>query len=129
MSQYLSKIVDLLNRLDGTEVISSFFADNVFRIEFQITDAGSRYLIHKISEAANINVQIYINHQIGGDELLEEPDKGLMYRFNSYGTTNANDQMCWIGAHFTWALFQSGVLCAKEEKELCEIFGARSRSA
>lgn len=129
MEQIINRIHELLIRLNGVEIISIFSANDIFRIEMIVIDSGSRFLLHKISESTNVALNVYVDHQISEEESKKNPDKALVYRFNSYGLPDAENRANWLGAHLTWAIYKEGQISAEEEQKLCRFFGAISRSA
>lgn len=82
-----------------------------------------------LAEASNTKLSVYRVHQPGSSEAKENPGQSLVYRFHSTREADAQDELCWLGAHLTWSMHNVGVIDDQKERECCDVFGAKSRSA
>ena len=128
MNILYEKIIELIGLNKGTLLGDSKFHDTFFRLQFSLIDSKTRLLIHFVAEASNTNLNTFA--KIHPCDLTPDmdPDAQLVYEYRSK-SGDLKDQVCWLGAHLTWAMFKMGVINADKEQEFCNIFGAVSRSA
>jgi hypothetical protein len=128
MNVLYEKLIELIGLNKGVLLGDSKLHDTFFRVQFCVSDSKTRLLIHFVAEASNTNLNTYA--KIHPCDLAPgmDPDAQLVYEYIS-NSEELKDQVCWLGAHLTWAMFKMGVINAGKEQEFCKCFGAVSRSA
>lgn len=121
-------LIRLLDQCGGVAVVHAAYSENSFDLQLSITEAKARMLIFYVAEASNVQLNVYAKYHPAELGEITNPDEALAYSFRLKGSTDVQDQMCWLGAHFTWVMCEAGLISADEEAEYCEIFGATPKS-
>ena len=128
--------VDLLDSLkalflknEGVSVVEAIRSNDYFRIELTASNAASRLIIIEAAHAANVHFNVWVRYPPGSPEAIQNPEQAIQYRCSANKVYEAEDNLCWLGAHLTWTMYKTGIISGEEEKKFCEVFGAVSRSA
>ncbi len=125
--ELLTYIKELIEVNEGIYVTAVKGSRNYLELEFQVTDAFSRLLVHALAESSNVDLAVWLKEDLCSESSKLYPDEGLIYAFRS--GPDPDEEFRWLGAHLTWTMYRCDLISAKEEKWYCEIFGAVSRSA
>lgn len=127
--ELLHNVHELLGTVEGIKIIHVKGNREFFDIEFTVTDEFSRLLVFYLAEASNTILAVWSNCDPCSEVSRLNLDEGLIYALRSSESSQSIDQLCWLGSHLTWKLYQCGLLTPYEEREYCKLFGAVSRSA
>ncbi|WP_445357323.1 hypothetical protein ACJJIC_15075 [Microbulbifer sp. ANSA002] len=129
MNIIYSKLIELIGLNEGIVWGESSCHDSYFRLQFYIHNSKTRLLAHYVAEASNTLLNVYAKKPPGELDHDNNCDSELVHEYRSDSDDDALDKACWLGAHFTWAMYKAGIISPKMEQEFCGVFGAASRNA
>lgn len=121
-------LIRLLDQCEGVTVVHAVCSEVSFDMQLSITEAKVRILTFYVAEASNFQLNVYAKYHPAELDGIEILDEALVYNFYARNDDDIQDQICWLGAHFTWAMCKASLISPDEELEYCEIFGATPKA-
>lgn len=121
-------LIRLLDQCEGVTVVHAVCDEVSFDMQLSITESKARLLVFYVAKASNFQLNVYAKWhptELDGNESFDE---ALAYNFYVKNSDDIQNQICWLGAHFTWAMCKAGLISSDEGLEYCEIFGATPKA-
>ncbi|WHI46427.1 hypothetical protein ACJJIW_20815 [Microbulbifer sp. JMSA004] len=129
MNIIYTKLIELIGLNEGIVWGERSCHDSHFRLQFYIHNSKTRLLAHYVAEASNTPLNVYAKRPLGELDCENNFDSELVHEYRSGLDDDTLDKACWLGSHFTWAMYKTGIISSKMEQEFCGVFGAVSRNA
>lgn len=127
--QLIDIICELFFLMPGVSVIDKYLSEDIFKIEFTITNSKSRLLVVYLAEVSNTKLDLWAVFEPYTREAEANLEEAIHYRFSINDEGNAVDLSKWLSAHLVWQMYACHMIEPDQEKYYCQIFGANSRSA
>ncbi|WP_444930763.1 hypothetical protein [Microbulbifer sp. SSSA002] len=85
-------------------------------------------MVHYVAEASNTLLNVYAKNLPGELGCENDFDSEIVYEYRSDSDCDVLDRVCWLGAHFTWAMYKAGIINSQMEQDFCAVFDEVSRS-
>lgn len=121
-------LIRLLDQCEGATVVHAACSEFSFDMQLSISDAKTRLLVFYVAEASNFQLNVYAKYHPAELGVIANPDEALVYSFYVKNSDDIQDQICWLGSHFAWAMCKAGLIDFDEEARYCEIFGAEPKT-
>jgi len=123
----LSKIVLLLERLEGVKIINTYSTEKRMDIHLTIESSKSLFWLEYCAEGANIPLNFFTRFYPWDKEAIENPSSALVY---SYEIIKNSDYVAdfenfnYLGSFLVWVMHCFGLIETKEANCLLDFWGS-----